>query len=860
MAALTDRVGYRAEPEVRASPAGDEFDIVLEPVSQPELGEIRIGESLFAVGRNEPPFSAYRPELVAELSRRHARIFSEAGAAYLADLDSKNGTTVNGEDVRQKTVKLQQDDEIRFGTLLSYRVRLSHRALTPAPTARLISLTLTPVNPELGLQPIVITRFPFLLSKAEAAFSLYKETFPEQLNYLSRRHAHVFLKGGLPWVEDLGSTNGTFVSGRRLDEHAAPLAEGDTLAFGGHHFVYRVSLQTETAAQDPTMTKLGVPGLAAIRPSQPAAAAQATGLPGIGAGDGSDKTTFIASADSFLDIFCIDQGKQKSVDEEGTGGGATEAVKTGAGARKPRSHAMAVAAEFMQVFLGKEAGGKRRFPWRALALGLIAVGVVVFLLFRAPPDQQIRDLMADGKFGEAAQLAGHTVQRHPENAEVKALGTEALMKAHVPPWLDRLRQHDFAGAEKEIAAMKTIALNNDDALPLIARLGWLGKLEQYMAARGGMEAPLRIYADEDGIVTFLREWNDDAQRHQRDFARIASLVPQFADPYALALSHLRKLQSDEAVYLSAIARLKTAIDADLDKEQADAVEAMLNDYADKYPRLKGMDAIRQDLQKYLALENAARARDLPKVASLLASGGIATPQFQAKVQALSRKDALPPEAVIRQYAAVSGEWRQGHAEQAMAALQGMAAGAWSDALGNEARRKQAVLDSYAALRKTGAMDDDRLIAFYGSLDAEEDVYFLRAVEGDLGKVRDKALRHAQELQGHAQSEWRRYRDNGSIAGEQRMEPAVSSGYRNQARALAQAREDARQAMQLYTRLKADVPEPLARLRDDIEREVDSQRRSLMELNRQLEPGLLKAKLALLGRENGEGRSAAKTAN
>lgn len=859
MAALTDRARYRVEPEVRAPPAGEEFDIVLEPVSQPELGEIRIEESLFAVGRNEPPFSAYRPELVAELSRRHARIFSEAGAAYLADLGSKNGTTVNGEDVRQKTVKLQQGDEIRFGSLLSYRVRLSHRALAQAPAARLISLTLTPADPGLGLQPIVITRFPFLFSKVEPAFSLYKETFPEQLNYLSRRHAHLFLKGGLPWVEDLGSTNGTFVSGRRLDEHAAPLAEGDTLAFGGHHFVYRVSLQTEAAAPDPTMTKLGVPGLAAIPASQPAAASPATGPPGAGAGDGSDKTTFIASADSFLDIFCIDQGKQKPVDEEGAGG-ATEGVNTGAVARKPRGRAMAVAAEFMQVFWGKEEGGKRRFPWRALALGLMVAGVAVFLLFRAPPDQQIRDLMADGKFGEAAQLAGDTVRRHPGNAEVKALGTEALMKARVPPWLDRLRQRDFGGAEKDIAAMKTMALNNDDALSLIARLGWLGRLEQYMAARGGMEAPLRIYADEEGIAGFLREWNEDAQRHQRDFARIASLVPQFADPYALALSHLRKLQSDEAVYLSAIARLKTAIDADLDKEQADAIEAMLNDYADKYPRLKGLDAIRQDLRQYLALENAARARDLPKLASLLASGGIATPQFRAKVQALTKKDALPPEAVIRQYVAVSREWRQGHAEQAMAALQGMAAGPWSDALGNEARRKQAILDSYAALRKTGAMDDDRLIAFYGSLDAEEDIFFLRAVEADLGKVRDKALRRAQELQGHAQSEWRRYRDNGSIAGEQRMEPAVSSGYRSQARALAQAREDARQAMQLYTRLKADVPEPLARLRDDIEREVDSQRRSLMELERQLEPGLLKAKLALLGRENGEGRTAAKAAH
>ena len=33
-----------------------ELDIVLKPLSRPELGEIRIDGSMFAVGRTEPPF------------------------------------------------------------------------------------------------------------------------------------------------------------------------------------------------------------------------------------------------------------------------------------------------------------------------------------------------------------------------------------------------------------------------------------------------------------------------------------------------------------------------------------------------------------------------------------------------------------------------------------------------------------------------------------------------------------------------------------------------------------------------------------------------------------------------------------
>ena len=107
-----------------------EYDIVLKPVSHPELGDISIDEDLFAIGRTEPPFVSYPPEIVADLSRRHARIFCEYGAVYIADLDSKNGTTVNGVDIQQKISRLHDGDEICFGRALRYRVQLGARAQT----------------------------------------------------------------------------------------------------------------------------------------------------------------------------------------------------------------------------------------------------------------------------------------------------------------------------------------------------------------------------------------------------------------------------------------------------------------------------------------------------------------------------------------------------------------------------------------------------------------------------------------------------------------------------------------------------------------------------------------------------------
>jgi ABC transport system ATP-binding/permease protein len=45
---------------------------------------------------------------------------------------------------------------------------------------------------------------------------------------ISRRHAAITFRGGRYFVEDLGSTNGTFVNGRRVTV-ATPLKDGDLL-------------------------------------------------------------------------------------------------------------------------------------------------------------------------------------------------------------------------------------------------------------------------------------------------------------------------------------------------------------------------------------------------------------------------------------------------------------------------------------------------------------------------------------------------------------------------------------------------------------------------------------------------------
>jgi pSer/pThr/pTyr-binding forkhead associated (FHA) protein len=56
-------------------------------------------------------------------------------------------------------------------------------------------------------------------------------------DYASGRHARLSHHGGLLYVEDMGSTNGTFVNGRKT-VGATPLRHGDTVRIGSTTFRY----------------------------------------------------------------------------------------------------------------------------------------------------------------------------------------------------------------------------------------------------------------------------------------------------------------------------------------------------------------------------------------------------------------------------------------------------------------------------------------------------------------------------------------------------------------------------------------------------------------------------------------------
>ncbi|HEX3636274.1 MAG TPA: FHA domain-containing protein [Paraburkholderia sp.] len=844
------------------------FDVVLSPVAsaqRPALDAIRIVDSLFAIGRSEVPFTDYPAERITRLSRRHARIFTEHGAVYVADLGSKNGTTLNGVPVRQAPARVRGGDELCFGGELCYRVGIEPRArivaAASAPPAP--GLLLEPQRGDLDLQPIDVQAFPFLISKADEVFSRYRDRYPHQVNYISRRHAHVFLKGGELYLEDLGSTNGTFVGGKRLDETAVALVEGDLLAFGGDHFVYRVTLQKPPEVE-PTVTQLFL-------------------NPAVDDAD-TDKTTFVGAANSFLDIFCVDPGLQREDEvneaaqavsaqakrdtltgaangtkgKNGTDGahgtGSTHASHGTKVAKGRPQRWRLLASELSKAFAGSDHTMARRAAWWGGAAVVILVAMALTLYLRGSSERELRNLLASGDYTDAVTAANGYLATHPTDTKVSALASEALLKAKIPGWLNALHKAQFDQADSLLKEMRSLSANNADGSALVGELQWVGDLERFVAGRGGVDAPIRMYTDEATINGLLERWDDDARSHQRALDRIASYVPVFAEPYAQALSHLRKLESDDSVYLAAIDRLNGTIRTELARDKPDALPAVFDDYAQRYPRLAGLDRVRADLRQYTDVLNAALGRQLTALLALLKTVRFSTPPFQAQFQQLAAS-RLPSPDVIRRHDAATSAWQHGDAQQALADLQAMPAGPWSDVIAAELAHKKALLDQFADVQKSrGGKDyDQRLLSFYASLDPTADAWFVQSIQKDVAALHDKALARAQDLLLRAQSLWKQYRASGAIGGTQRLEAGISPAFRSEARLLSDAQSAAQQGMRIYTQLKADHPADFDRLLADIEAEADLQRRSLTELRMVLDPGLLKAKLALIGGEQREAR-------
>jgi pSer/pThr/pTyr-binding forkhead associated (FHA) protein len=812
------------------------MQLILKPISQPGLDEIIVNDTLFAIGRHEEPFVGYDPRLVTRLSRRHARIFEQDGVVYLADLGSLNGTTVNGQAVDKIPVKLQPGAEVCFAGLC-YQIDIlgaAAKRVSKRSGAVPVMLVLKPEHPEIALEPVVVSQFPFLVNKKSEVFARYAERLPDQIKYLSRRHAHIFLRDDSLYIEDLGSTNGTYVSGARLEEHAHLLRNGDVVAFGGECFVYRVELvyeDTEAPPQglDPTHVATQVPGIEDVT-----------------------RTTFVTSANSFLDIFCIDDdgadGDPAATPLPAKGEESdTDAVASGP-ARGWLATLDRIRSSVREVrsALAEDAPRPPRRLWPAGVLIVAVAGIAITVYMTTAAQRKINTLLEAGEYQQAAVAANAYLETHRDDRDVGELSTEALLKATVPDWARFVISGDFATARDKLESARRWSTYNASAAPLIDSMQWVTDMEQFITERGGPDAPIVMFEQEDKVKALLDWWETDPNAHHRSLGTIVREVPEFAELRSQAFSHQRTLQSHKDLEFAAIDRLRQTLDEKLQEDRAGDLGAVLADFENRYPQIKGTGKLDRDLERYLAIEAQIESRDWLQAGESLSAADFQTPPFRARA-AFIAANLLPVDDVVDKYREASRAWRAGEFDRANHLLQELAATRWPEPAERELRRHAKLSSEYAQLQAVRGTPgyDEQLLAFYSALDPAQDSYYLEAVKGDFETHREKALARAQRAFEDARASWKKYGDQGGIRGLQRLEAGISATFRSLANTLSKAYQEASYGRKLYGLLHAGYPAEWDELYNQIAREVDLQRRSLTELSMVLEPSLKQAKLQLI---------------
>ena len=135
--------------------------------------------------------------------------------------------------------------------------------------------------------------------------------------------------------------------------------------------------------------------------------------------------------------------------------------------------------------------------------------------------------------------------------------------------------------------------------------------------------------------------------------------------------------------------------------------------------------------------------------------------------------------------------------------------------------------------------------FYCSLDPVEDIHFTSALEQEFKQHSADSQRRADEAWQLAATDWDSYRNSGGIKGLLRLEEEVSPRFSQQAELLSNAYNSASYAANVYQLLGVTRTQAQAELLQQIETELNLQRRSLKQLSMVLSPEVLDTKLSML---------------
>jgi pSer/pThr/pTyr-binding forkhead associated (FHA) protein len=233
--------------------------LVLVKQGKPEQ-EFELSKNTITIGR------AMTNDVILDdvrVSRGHARLDCSALGCTITDMGSSNGTRVNGE--RVQMINLVPGDvihmggnELRFESGLLTDDPGMTRIDTEADIYKTLDMEVLPmaINETSAPRLVVFTgqtTYEVFLGDVEIVALGREETCEVFINHsrVSRRHAEVVRRGDSFLLKDLGSTNGTWLHGERVDQ--VILQDGDSFRVGPAQVVFKSGFEeaTLTLAEKP---------------------------------------------------------------------------------------------------------------------------------------------------------------------------------------------------------------------------------------------------------------------------------------------------------------------------------------------------------------------------------------------------------------------------------------------------------------------------------------------------------------------------------------------------------------------------------------------------------------------------------
>ena len=231
-----------ASPADAISPLQETADITRQPHLTDDNGKIYVlRPGVNTVGRETGDIVL--PDKT--VSRHHAHIVydEDRGLYSVEDIDSTNGTSVNGQRLLPRIPHpVLPGDDIMFGSIPVRLVAHERTAILPVvqepePTVNsVVSEELAQLNLVRGTGPEEVT----IVNGANTIGRMPdNRVCIRNDRYISGHHANIDADRRVFRLIDLGSTNGTFLNGLRLTTNEAiAISEGDEITIGGTVYVF----------------------------------------------------------------------------------------------------------------------------------------------------------------------------------------------------------------------------------------------------------------------------------------------------------------------------------------------------------------------------------------------------------------------------------------------------------------------------------------------------------------------------------------------------------------------------------------------------------------------------------------------